>query len=439
MPKSQVSPTLPIEFSEVCEVVYQDLLGTNGRTLFGCFAVANASGKTYDSRFVGAKDRLSNFMGFPVIIPGDSVYFDADYAVIEYNFVLPGDDLDTRTGIISPFVSGYLGYGRAYSYSNILYHGGDNRDQGVETVLINIANYKASYPTQNLIVDMRAWWWDILSTTPVVFRITLYKGGTPLQTGYAWDVVNPISSLVLNTLQKEMKLNVQVSATNGTTVGTFEYNPSTFITKVTPATDVTAPTVPTLTVQEVSNGIITLAWSGSTDANSPIKYCLWSLENDAGVALSPSKTQSREEWWDITTPFNVAVTNDVARHFYIRAYDPTGNYSLASNTVTATAVASDTTPPSKVLGLTVQPGLTTWMDLSWSAATDNVGVTGYVWNWSYDGIIWNLGGTTTQLSQVFIAPDTNTLYYFRVQAYDAAGNYGLWSNSISGYSGDIAQ
>lgn len=420
MAKSQVSPTLPIEFSEVCEVVYQDLLGTNGRTLSGCFATANASGKSYNSDYVGAKDRLSNFRGYPVIVPGDSAYFDADYAVIEYNFS-SGMDLDTRTGLLSPTYSGYLGYGRMSNFSNILYWGGDNQGTGVETVLINIANYKAAYPTQNLVLDMRAWWWVTYSATPVVFTITLYKGGTPQQIGYAWTVANPTNALVLQTLQKEMKLLVKNSETDGTTVGVWEYNPTTYMTKVTPATDVTPPTVPTLSVQGTGDGSIILQWSGSTDADSPIKYCLWSTENANGVPISLARDQSISGAWNITSPYVVSVLNDIQRNFYIRAYDPTGNYSVASNIVTATATAyvPDTTPPSNVVTGNTSNYTTTSIQLNWGAATDESGMSGYnIYNEAY--ALWFNVGVVTTYTKTGLSP--GTLYTFHIKGVDAWGN-----------------
>lgn len=70
MAKTAVAVALPIEFSEVCEVVYQDLLGTNGRTLSGAFAQAVIQGGTFDATYVGVKDRLSNFRGY--LIPVDT-------------------------------------------------------------------------------------------------------------------------------------------------------------------------------------------------------------------------------------------------------------------------------------------------------------------------------------------------------------------------------
>lgn len=117
----------------------------------------------------------------------------------------------------------------------------------------------------------------------------------------------------------------------------------------------------------------------------------------------------------------------------VKAEDNAGNLSGALACISF----ADTTPPSQVTGLTATGYITTIIDLEWNAATDNVGVTGYTWSWSYDGYTWNLGGNTTQLYYSFSAPDTNTLYYFRVQAYDAANNQGSWSTTASAWSGDV--
>lgn len=98
---------------------------------------------------------------------------------------------------------------------------------------------------------------------------------------------------------------------------------------------------------------------------------------------------------------------------------------------------ADTIPPSQVTGLTATGDITVDIELSWDAASDNIGVTGYVINSSLDGSMWNIEGSSLITSYVFTAPNTNTLYYFRVQAYDAANNYGAWSTSASAYSGTI--
>ncbi len=66
MAKTQVEIGLPIEFSEVCEVVHQDLNGTNGRSLSGVFSQAIAQGGTFNTTYSGSKDRLSNFRGYTI-------------------------------------------------------------------------------------------------------------------------------------------------------------------------------------------------------------------------------------------------------------------------------------------------------------------------------------------------------------------------------------
>jgi len=73
MADSIVPVALPITFSKVCEVVNQDLVGTNGRHLMGAggqFAIATG---IFDPTYVGTKDRLSNFRGYKHVFTA-SVY-----------------------------------------------------------------------------------------------------------------------------------------------------------------------------------------------------------------------------------------------------------------------------------------------------------------------------------------------------------------------------
>lgn len=59
---------LPITFSKVCEVVYEDFAGTNGRSLSGVFAQAVTQGGTFDPTYSGSKDRLTNFRGYEAVV-----------------------------------------------------------------------------------------------------------------------------------------------------------------------------------------------------------------------------------------------------------------------------------------------------------------------------------------------------------------------------------
>ena len=77
----------------------------------------------------------------------------------------------------------------------------------------------------------------------------------------------------------------------------------------------------------------------------------------------------------------------------------------------------DTVAPAVPAGLTATAGYASQIDLSWTASTDNVGVTGYM---VYRGgaFLKNVTGTTT--SDTGLSPGTQ--YCYTVSAVDAAGN-----------------
>lgn len=77
----------------------------------------------------------------------------------------------------------------------------------------------------------------------------------------------------------------------------------------------------------------------------------------------------------------------------------------------------DTTPPTAPTGLTVTGKTATSISLSWTASTDNNGVTGY--QVFRDGtLVSSLAGTSTTINNL----TSNTTYVFTVKARDAAGN-----------------
>src|SRR5699024_4764515 len=63
-------------------------------------------------------------------------------------------------------------------------------------------------------------------------------------------------------------------------------------------------------------------------------------------------------------------------HYLVVAVDATGNVGPVSNPAAAQVVAPDTTAPSAPTELTATAAGST-VQLSWTAATDDVGVTGY--------------------------------------------------------------
>src|SRR5436190_24349463 len=73
------------------------------------------------------------------------------------------------------------------------------------------------------------------------------------------------------------------------------------------------------------------------------------------------------------------LTASTSYSYRVRATDVANNLSAYSSTASASTPAPpDTTPPTAPTNLTVSAATDTRINLSWTASTDNVGVTGYM-------------------------------------------------------------
>ena len=112
----------------------------------------------------------------------------------------------------------------------------------------------------------------------------------------------------------------------------------------------------------------------------------------------------------------------------MRAYDAAGNRSGFSNTATVTTPAPpDTQAPTNPANLSASASSPTQVDLSWTASTDNVGVTGYeiFRDGAYSG-----DGRPSRASPT--RPPALDPYTYEVRALDAAGNRSGFSNTAVG-------
>ncbi|MFE0464199.1 cellulose binding domain-containing protein, partial [Kitasatospora sp. NPDC058965] len=109
-----------------------------------------------------------------------------------------------------------------------------------------------------------------------------------------------------------------------------------------------------------------------------------------------------------------------------------GGQGLATDAFSFAATAGggsgggDTTPPSTPAGLTVTGTTSSTASLSWTAATDNVGVTGYT---VYRG--GTQVGTTTGTAFTDTGLSPSSSYSYTVSAHDAAGNTSAVSAPVS--------
>ena len=179
--------------------------------------------------------------------------------------------------------------------------------------------------------------------------------------------------------------------------------------------DTQAPSNPTsLATTNITQTTVDLSWNASTDNVGVTGYDVYQGAANIGTVTGTSV--------QIT-----GLTASTSYTFSVRAKDAAGNISGASNTVNVTTSASpDTQAPSNPTNLVASNVAETTADLSWSASTDNVAVTGYD---VYQGAanIGTVTGTSAQISGL----TASTSYTFSVRARDAAGNVSGASNTVN--------
>ncbi|HEU4645054.1 MAG TPA: Ig-like domain-containing protein, partial [Burkholderiales bacterium] len=112
--------------------------------------------------------------------------------------------------------------------------------------------------------------------------------------------------------------------------------------------------------------------------------------------------------------------------YRVSAYDAVPNHSAWTATVSATTTLSDTQAPTVPAGLTVTAVSGTQVNLSWSASTDNVGVTGY-----YVYLNDQPLAATASTSYSHTGLTAGNTYTYRVSAYDAVPNHSAWTATVS--------
>lgn len=193
----------------------------------------------------------------------------------------------------------------------------------------------------------------------------------------------------------------------------FDVNNTNFTITSSVVADTTAPTTSTLTASGTSTSSTNLSWTAATDNVGVTGYDVY----QNGVFKASTTTTSL-----IVNGLTAATTYN----FYVKAKDAAGNISVASNTVNITTLTlADTTAPSTSI-LSASGTTTSSTNLSWTAATDNVGVTGYD---VYQNGVFKTSTTTTTLAVNGLT--ASTTYNFHIKAKDAAGNVSATSNTVT--------
>src|ERR1051326_302021 len=197
-----------------------------------------------------------------------------------------------------------------------------------------------------------------------------------------------------------------------------------------PVLDTVAPSAPgTLTTTASGSTQVNLSWGAATDNVGVTGY---RVERCAGAGCST--------FAQIATPTGTSfgdtgLTAGTSYSYRVRATDAAGNLGGYSNVASAATPSptGDTTPPSVPGGLAAVATSQTQISVSWTAATDNVGVIGYQ--------LERCSGSGCSTFAQITAPSAtsfndsgltaSTSYSYRVRAVDGAGNLGAYSSVAS--------
>jgi uncharacterized membrane protein/fibronectin type 3 domain-containing protein len=177
-----------------------------------------------------------------------------------------------------------------------------------------------------------------------------------------------------------------------------------------------------------SNTEIDLSWKASTETGGTISD--YSVERCQGSNC----TNFSQIGTSVDTVYNdTGLTPGTIYSYRVRATDAAGSLSPYSNMASASAQNPDNQPPTAPSNLTATGVSPSQINLSWTASTDDVGISDYLIERCLGAACTPTYRINTSTSATY--SDTGlpavTTYTYRVRATDAAGNLSPYSNVTS--------
>jgi chitodextrinase len=273
---------------------------------------------------------------------------------------------------------------------------------------------------------------NVTTQTPPAPTVTISANPTSVTSGNSstltWSSTNATSCTASGAWSGSEAVSGTQSLTNLTATSTYTLsctgaggntNQSTTIGVTTldttpPSVTITAPST------NLAAGTTQTTLAVTTNENATCAY-----STNAGAAFASMTTFTSTGGTSHSTTLS-PLSNGTTYTYYVKCKDTSGNISGNASVTFAVAAPVDSTPPSVPTNLSATAVSSSAINLTWSASTDNVGVTGY-----------NIYRNNTQIgtSPTNSYSDTgltaSTQYTYTVSAYDAAGNVSAQSGSAS--------
>src|SRR3989344_1475867 len=135
-----------------------------------------------------------------------------------------------------------------------------------------------------------------------------------------------------------------------------------------PVPDTTPPTISSVSASSITQNSATITWTTNENADTQVEYGLttaYGSQTTLDLSLVTSQSVSLS-----------GLLASTLYHYRVKSKDASNNLATSVD-FTFTTTVIDTTPPSIPTNLSASAISSSQINLSWTASTDNVGVTGY--------------------------------------------------------------
>lgn len=218
-------------------------------------------------------------------------------------------------------------------------------------------------------------------------------------------------------MNQNIYAGLAVTSHNNSTLGTATFD-NVAVTSQAAGGDTTAPVISGVTSGAINLNGGSISWTTNEPATSQIEYGT----TTAYGTSSPLNTTLETSHSQVVS----GLQPGTLYHYRVKSTDAAGNTATSSDYTFTTQSPPDTTAPSTPTNVTAQALSTTSARITWSASTDNVGVSSYIVR--RGGAVV---GTTSATSFDDSSLTPGQTYDYTVTASDAAGNTSTASTAVS--------